>query len=64
MTKEEIQQLYKVKILPENKEPFHFRKDEKAKEIVKAYNPMCGDKYQIYLGEKTNHFDGFGCAIS
>lgn len=64
MTKEEIQRLYKEKILPENNEPFHFEKEENAREVVKAYNPMCGDKYQIYLGEKTNHFDGFGCAIS
>ncbi len=64
MTKEEIQRLYKEKILPENNEPFHFEKEENAREVVQAYNPMCGDKYQIYLGKKTAHFDGFGCAIS
>lgn len=64
MTKEEIQQLYKEKILPENNETFHFEKVEGAKYVLQAYNPMCGDKYNLYLGEKTNHFDGFGCAVS
>ncbi len=59
-----MQELYKEKILPENNEPFHFEKVEGAKYVLQAYNPMCGDKYILYLGDETNHFDGFGCAIS
>lgn len=69
MTKEEIQQRYKEKILPENKSPYHFEKRDDANSTFMAYNPMCGDKYQLFLeedGEVINevHFHGIGCAIS
>jgi nitrogen fixation NifU-like protein len=42
---------------------------EDATHEVKAYNPMCGDKYVIYLkilDDKVMDasFTGFGCAIS
>ena len=64
MTKEEIQTKYKELILPENKAPYHFEKVEGATE-VKAYNPMCGDKYTLYIkDEGIIHFHGIGCAIS
>lgn len=69
MTKEEIQILYKDKILPENKNPYHFEGAEKGNTSIQAYNPMCGDKYQLNLNivsEKVDavQFQGFGCAIS
>ena len=69
MTKEELQILYKDKIIPENKTPYHFEKKDTADWEVAAYNPMCGDKYQLQLdleGEKISqaHFHGIGCAIS
>ena len=69
MTKEEIQGLYKQHILPENKDPFHFEANKDADTILEAYNPMCGDKYQLYLNLDNKilepvHFHGFGCAIS
>ncbi len=68
LTKEEIQKRYKEKILPENKNPYHFEKREHATTIT-AYNPMCGDKYKLYLEEEGSqinalHFHGIGCAIS
>ncbi len=68
MTKEEIQSLYKDKILPENKAPYHFEKVD-ADHSVKAYNPMCGDKYELYFENDDQlldqvHFHGIGCAIS
>lgn len=68
MTKEEIQARYKALILPENKNPYHFEKVESAN-TIEAYNPMCGDKYDLYLDEDsqsitTAHFHGIGCAIS
>lgn len=68
MTKEEIQELYRQQILPENKAPYHFEKVESAVS-VKAYNPMCGDKYELFIGGTPGvldelHFHGIGCAIS
>lgn len=66
LTKEEIQALYKQKILPESKAPFHFEKPEKFTKNLEAYNPMCGDQYHLYFDEQEhpNHFHGFGCAVS
>ena len=69
MTKEELEILYKSKIIPASKEPYHFEKYAQANTIIEAYNPICGDKYQLYL-EITDgiiqsaYFHGFGCAIS
>lgn len=62
MNKEEIEAAYKRLILPENKAPFHFEEREGIK-TVDAYNPMCGDKYKLYLDEEI-YFHGIGCAIS
>ncbi|MDH5475467.1 MAG: SUF system NifU family Fe-S cluster assembly protein [Cyclobacteriaceae bacterium] len=69
MTKEEIQALYKAHILPENKHPYHFEAKEGTSVSFDAYNPMCGDKFHLYLNVvndvfDTVHFDGIGCAIS
>jgi len=69
VTREELQQLYKEKILPENKSPYHFEKKGEDYTEVEAYNPMCGDKYKLYLQEdnktiKEVYFHGIGCAIS
>jgi len=69
MTKEEVQQLYKEKILPESKNAYHFEENDEAELILEAYNPMCGDKYKLYFDfedEKVRsvHFHGFGCAVS
>ena len=63
MNKEELQAAYKRLILPENRDPYHFEAKEKA-DIVEAYNPLCGDKYHLYLSEDEMHFDGIGCAVS
>ncbi len=67
MTKEEIQERYKTIILPESKAPYHFEKTE-GTDILQAYNPMCGDKYSLYLRNENPlgdiYFHGFGCAIS
>jgi nitrogen fixation NifU-like protein len=49
--------------------PFHFTKIENAPNVIKAYNPICGDRFEIYLDADSDkisaiHFHGFGCAIS
>lgn len=62
-------QLYQGVILKHNNEPFHFEKRPTAQHVIEAYNPMCGDKFKVFLdienGVVTNAtFHGYGCAIS
>ena len=69
MTKEEIMALYKAWILPESKAPYHFGKQDQCQHTVQAYNPICGDKFELYLGDNLNvlldpGFHGIGCAVS
>nr|WKN35269.1 SUF system NifU family Fe-S cluster assembly protein [Tunicatimonas sp. TK19036] len=69
MTKDELKQLFKEKILPHHHHPYHFEKVANPTHEVLAYNPFCGDKFTLQLrGEgKTidqGYFQGFGCAIS
>ena len=66
---ERVKALYQKVILAHNNAPFHFEKREHAEHTIKAYNAVCGDKFQIYLDieeGKINdiHFHGYGCAIS
>lgn len=68
MTKEMLQQLYKEKILPENRSPYHFEK-RVASHPVLAYNPLCGDRFELFLDADNGqidqiYFHGIGCAIS
>ena len=49
MTREEMEQLYRAHIIPENRAPYHFEVDAEAPMQVQAYNPMCGDKFTLYL---------------
>lgn len=70
MTKiENLKTLYQQKIIPHSKKPYHFEKRAEATKIIKAYNPLCGDKFELYLELendliKSVYFHGFGCAIS
>jgi len=69
MTKEELRQLFKEKILPHQRSPYHFESISSPSEEVSAYNPFCGDKYTLQLqkegkGIDEAYFQGFGCAIS
>ena len=60
----ELDQIYKKQILEEAKHPFHFEKREGSLEQIRAYNPICGDRFDLYLSENDLHFHGFGCTIS
>ncbi len=69
MTKQELQQLFKSEILPENDNPYHFQEPQKASFSIEANNTMCGDKYTLYFdineGQITSvYFYGIGCALS
>ncbi len=61
--------MYHPTILNLNKNPYNYRKLEHADRIVKAYNPLCGDQFTVYLnmeGERIVEatFHGYGCAVS
>lgn len=60
----DLSSLYKQTILQEAKMPYHFEKRDDIHEILQAYNPICGDKYELYVGEDQLFFHGFGCLLS
>jgi len=65
----ELRELYQQVILDHNKSPRNFKKLENANHIAEGYNPLCGDKINLYLiveddVVKDVGFQGSGCAIS
>lgn len=69
MNKEEFRKLYGEEVLTRNKNPYHFEKVEDPSKTIMAYNPLCGDKFTLFLNEQKHHiksayFHGFGCALS
>ncbi len=65
----ELRELYQQVILDHNKSPRNFKKLETANRTAEGYNPLCGDKIDIFLdveGDvvKDISFQGSGCAIS
>lgn len=69
MNQDEFKKLYSEEVLKRNREPYHFEVFETAKLSLQAYNPLCGDKYNLYIDEhedfiESAHFHGFGCALS
>ncbi len=66
---DQLKALYQSVILHHNKEPVGYEKRPEAGMIIEAYNPICGDRFNLYLniveGQLEDiHFHGFGCAIS
>lgn len=66
---ERLKALYKSVILEHNKTPFFYEKNEEATYVLKAYNQICGDRFELYFEVKNGviedlTFHGFGCAIS
>ncbi|MDR3626012.1 MAG: SUF system NifU family Fe-S cluster assembly protein [Ignavibacteriaceae bacterium] len=65
----ELRELYQQVILDHNKSPRNFKKLENANHTAEGYNPLCGDKINLYLVIEDNvvkdvSFQGSGCAIS
>ncbi len=65
----ELNKLYSDVIKTHNETPFHFEKVEGASTILKANNPICGDRFELYIGYHDDkisllHFFGYGCAVS
>lgn len=66
---ERLKGLYQTIILEHNKVPFFYKKNESATYVLKAYNQICGDRFELYFEVRNGviedlTFHGFGCAIS
>ena len=61
--------LYQGVILQHNDAPQYFEKRPAAQHVIDAYNPLCGDKFKLFLDIENETiikatFHGYGCAIS
>ena len=64
-----LDKLYDEVIKRHNSQPYHFEKKSNASKSIQAYNPICGDRFDLFLETdsltiKQMHFHGFGCAVS
>ena len=65
----DLRDLYQQLILDHNQHPKNFGRLEHPTHVNHGYNPLCGDKLDLYLEieddqVKDIRFDGSGCAIS
>jgi nitrogen fixation NifU-like protein len=65
----ELNELYQQVILDHSRKPRHFHILPEADRAAEGNNPLCGDRYTVYLkleGEviRDISFQGSGCAIS
>jgi len=66
---DDLRELYQQVILDHNKNPKNFGKLDPANRTAEGYNPLCGDRIDLYLQVedeviKDISFRGHGCAIS
>ena len=66
---DELRELYQQVILDHNKNPKNFGKIEGANRTAEGYNPLCGDRIDLFLHVEDDvikdiSFQGNGCAIS
>ncbi|MBK1838069.1 SUF system NifU family Fe-S cluster assembly protein [Azospirillum sp. YIM B02556] len=66
---DDLRELYQEVILDHGKHPRNFRHPDDANREAKGENPMCGDRFMVYLTLKDGvvddvAFQGRGCAIS
>lgn len=69
MVSSELRELYQELILEHSKKPRNFQVLEHANHTAEGFNPLCGDKFKLYLDIEGNQiknigFQGSGCAIS
>lgn len=65
----ELNDLYQEVILEHSKAPRNFRKPTTTNHSAEGYNPLCGDRFTVFLdleGDAIRDigFQGAGCAIS
>jgi nitrogen fixation NifU-like protein len=68
MTKD-LKEMYNRLLLEKQKDPSGFEKREGASHILEAFNPLCGDRFTLYLDIEDDHiiaasYHGYGCALS
>lgn len=66
---DDLRELYQEVILDHGKHPRNFRHPDDANREAKGENPMCGDRFMVYLKLQDGviedvAFQGRGCAIS
>jgi nitrogen fixation protein NifU and related proteins len=69
LSKMDITKLYQDFILNRSQDDNNFEKRPTAQHTLEAYNPMCGDKFKLFLDVENDiiskaTFHGYGCAIS
>ena len=65
----ELGDLYQQLILDHNRHPRNFQQPAAANRHAEGYNPLCGDRFSVYLQVEDGvirdvGFQGMGCAIS
>ena len=65
----DLSDLYREILLDHNSKPRNFRRLEDVNRSADGYNPLCGDKIELYLKVDDQviadvGFQGSGCAIS
>ncbi|MBV8894747.1 MAG: SUF system NifU family Fe-S cluster assembly protein [Acidobacteria bacterium] len=65
----DLRDLYQEVILEHSKAPRNYRELKPADHQAQGYNPLCGDRFTIYLQMEADRirdisFQGSGCAIS
>ncbi len=65
----DLSDLYQEILLQHNSKPRNFRRLDDANRTADGYNPLCGDKVQLFLKVEDDvitdvGFQGSGCAIS
>lgn len=65
----DLRDLYQEVILEHSKAPRNYRELKSADHKAEGYNPLCGDRFTVYLemeGDSIREitFQGSGCAIS
>jgi nitrogen fixation NifU-like protein len=66
---DELNELYQQVILDHSRKPRHFHVLPEANRMAEGNNPLCGDRYTVYLKLEGDvirdiSFQGSGCAIS
>lgn len=65
----DLRDLYRDVIVDHNRSPRNFRRLDTADRRAQGFNPLCGDKLEVYLRMDDDRiedisFEGSGCAIS
>lgn len=65
----DLHELYQEVVMDHNRRPRNFRRLEGANRTANGFNPLCGDKIDLYLNVEDDvitdvGFEAAGCAIS